>query len=539
MNTAVLQGSIIATANHGIQRINRHNRETQNALRKTERLATLLLRKDRKSSKNTSPRHEDDQLTPSAHSARDSERLLGPSPYDYMPHVDETPRGTLIVNGLVGEDKLLRLNIGGTAFTFRIETLIKRNQGFLTAFAKQSHDLRLMNVDAYFEATHEYYFERSPILFPTIYQYYTHGIIHQALTVCATDLLDEFTFWRVDIEKVPTCSCTYDPVLDNESELESILDDETEEPDEFENVCFGQLRQKIWRLIEEPSSSIHAKIFAGISIFFVIASITGLICGSMSEFQVPAATDDKNNGTVLIETMEPMPLLIKIEHVCIVWFAAEYICKLVVTTQHWKAFRRIMNIIDLLAILPFMLETLLILFGINAEHLRDIKGMLLVIRVLRVLRVVRILKLGRYSSGLQMFGKTLHASYRQLGMLAMVIFTGVILFASLLYFIEKDDPNSDFTSIPGACWFSIVTMTTVGYGDMTPKTPGGKMIATLSIMCGVLCLALPITVIVDSFMRVAEAERHPIIRREEKLPEEENETIATAKPTNDVKEHVP
>ena len=116
------------------------------------------------------------------------------------------------------------------------------------------------------------------------------------------------------------------------------------------------------------------------------------------------------------------------------------------------------------------------------------QGAFLVIRILRVLRVIRVLKLGRYSSGLQMFGKTLRASCRQLGMMGMVVMTGVIFFSTLVYFLEKDEPNSGFYSIPASCWWCLVTMSTVssflqlnytiishlqvGYGDLTPVTVG-------------------------------------------------------------------
>uniref|UniRef100_A0A1I7XX53 Ion_trans domain-containing protein n=1 Tax=Steinernema glaseri TaxID=37863 RepID=A0A1I7XX53_9BILA len=108
-----------------------------------------------------------------------------------------------------------------------------------------------------------------------------------------------------------------------------------------------------------------------------------------------------------------------------------------------------------------------------------------------------------------MFGKTLQASFRQLGMMAMVVLTGVIFFSTLVYFLEKDEPGSHFHSIPAACWWCIVTMTTVGYGDLTPVTVPGKLVATGAIACGVLVLALPITIIVDNFMKVAEGERRP------------------------------
>ncbi|KIH69293.1 transporter, cation channel family protein [Ancylostoma duodenale] len=162
-----------------------------------------------------------------------------------------------------------------------------------------------------------------------------------------------------------------------------------------------------------------------------------------------------------------------------------------------------MNIVDLVAIIPFYLELGLTMFGIDVASLSDIKGALLVVRVLRVLRVVRILKLGRYSSGMRTFALTLRSSARQLGMMGMVLSTGVVFFSTLLYFVEKDEEDTPFTSIPAAFWWAIVTMTTVGYGDYVPVTIPGKLIASGAIISGVLVLALPITIIVDNFMKVS------------------------------------
>lgn len=149
----------------------------------------------------------------------------------------------------------------------------------------------------------------------------------------------------------------------------------------------------------------------------------------------------------------------------------------------------ILNWIDLFAILPFFI----------AVGLPDRVKSIVMLRVVRLIRVIRILKLSRHSFGLQILGHTLKASCRELCLLVFFLAIGVIIFSSLIYYAEKDAYNTKFTSIPTAFWWSIVTMTTIGYGDVVPQTLQGKVIGTLCALCGVLVVALPVPVVVSNF----------------------------------------
>jgi len=164
-----------------------------------------------------------------------------------------------------------------------------------------------------------------------------------------------------------------------------------------------------------------------------------------------------------------------------------------------------MNMIDLLAILPFHLNLILNLGGSGTF-----------LRVLRLLRVFRIFKMSKYSSGMQLLGTTMSRSLHTLALLLVYLLIAMVVFSSMIFFAEMgtelvtDDgvilarpgetTPSPFSSIPASFWWSLVTMTTVGYGDVVPVTWVGQLVGTVTMLCGVLVLALPINVVGGNFV---------------------------------------
>lgn len=171
-------------------------------------------------------------------------------------------------------------------------------------------------------------------------------------------------------------------------------------------------------------------------------------------------------------------LLYKIEWFFTLLFTAEYILRLLSVGRPVKYATSFFGVVDLLAIIPTYLS--LILPG---------SQYLLVIRILRILRVFRILKLVPYLGEARLLMQALHASKRKIAVFLYTVLTLVVIFGSMMYVIEGEDHG--FSSIPRSIYWAIVTMTTVGYGDISPQTDLGQALASLVMILGYGIIAVP------------------------------------------------
>jgi len=159
-------------------------------------------------------------------------------------------------------------------------------------------------------------------------------------------------------------------------------------------------------------------------------------------------------------------------------FTIEYILRLYSVGRPLSYATSFFGVVDLMAILPSYFS----IFFPGTQYL-------LVIRILRVLRVFRILKLVQYVSEARVLMQAMRASRRKITVFLFVVLTLVVIFGSLMYIIE--DPQSGFTSIPQSIYWAIVTLTTVGYGDISPQTGLGQTLAALIMIIGYGIIAVP------------------------------------------------
>ena len=177
-----------------------------------------------------------------------------------------------------------------------------------------------------------------------------------------------------------------------------------------------------------------------------------------------------------------------VEWVFTLTFTVEYAVRLAVLKRPWRYATSFYGIVDLLAIVP----TYLGLFITGGAEL-------IVIRVLRILRIFRILKLAEYVGEAGTLISALARARRKITLFVVVVIALTTFFGSVMYLVEG--PEHGFTSIPRGIYWAIVTMATVGFGDITPKTPLGQLITSLIIIVGYGIIAVPTGIYTSELIR--------------------------------------
>lgn len=328
----------------------------------------------------------------------------------------------------------------------------------------------------------EYYFERDKCAFDAILFYYqSRGILSRPATVPANAFDEELKFYEIHTEEP------------------------TEQKEKVDVMPEREWQRKLWEFLEYPESSRQAAFFAKLSMAVIVVSIVVFCVETLDIASTMAVTSlSVHNGTQNetrvdreVNKVQKRPRVWFVIDTCIiVWFSSEYVARLVSSPEKIKFVLSTLALIDLAAIIPYFLS-----LSVGEGYAPAFS--FTIMRIFRLLRVVRLLKLTRYVAALKILGYTVRSCQEQLTALTFLILISVVLFSSTIYYIENKENSKQFYSIPASFWWTIITMTTVGYGDMAPVTPLGRLVGAFCAIFGVVVMVcLPSPVFISSFNEI-------------------------------------
>ena len=253
-------------------------------------------------------------------------------------------------------------------------------------------------------------------------------------------------------------------------------------------------------------SILSLQIWSLVLILMIVLSIVVLSLETVLELRqapepfwqmLPNITEKKL--VYILENSEPHTALVWIEIVTLVVLTFEFVARLTTAPDKRHFCKGLLNIADLLSIIPIW-----VMIGLELSHVdfsRKEKGAVVFayyfMMLLRMLRLFRLFKLVKHYKTLKILLMAIKASYKELILLIILLTMGVIIYANLMFFVEVEYDN--FMSIPEGFWWAIITMTTVGYGDLYPKSALGQVIGSACAITGILVIALPVPVIANNF----------------------------------------
>jgi voltage-gated potassium channel len=239
------------------------------------------------------------------------------------------------------------------------------------------------------------------------------------------------------------------------------------------------MKKKIFRLVTHPERTGDASwYFNGFIITLIILNVVAIILESFASVRA-----------------RHLEYFIWFEYISVAVFSIEYVLRLWSITEDNRYHRPIkgrlkyaltpLAIVDLLAVLPFFLP----LLGIDMRHLR----------LLRIFRLFRIFKIARYIKALDLINKVVHKKREELTIALVFILFLLLISSTMMYFVENEAQPEKFSNIPETMWWGIATLTTVGYGDVTPITAYGKILGGVIALLGIGIFALPAGILASGF----------------------------------------
>ena len=248
-------------------------------------------------------------------------------------------------------------------------------------------------------------------------------------------------------------------------------------------------------------------MYAFISLAVVLLSITVFMIETLPYFnsiyvhtrnqRKNVTSNDLRREIDIFGNITPLSILLIIDHSCNLFFLCELVIKLIAAPYKRQFLTQPLTIVELFCLIPYYIAVIIVFYHPDPLDIFDLVRILISLRVLRIFRIFVLMK---HFLALKILIYTIRASTKELFLLLLVVLIGVVIFACIVYYMEMfSDNETEFKHILIACWWALITMTTVGYGDMVPSTGQGYAAGAVCALCGVLVIALSVPAIVQNF----------------------------------------
>ncbi|XP_051263076.1 potassium voltage-gated channel subfamily G member 4-like [Dicentrarchus labrax] len=397
------------------------------------------------------------------------------------------------------------INVGGIRYTFPWSTLEDVPQCRLTRLRSCTTLREIAEFcDDYDEMQHEFFFDRDPLAFRAILNFLAKGKLRLLQEVCSVAQHGELLYWGIDVGLMEPC-CRHEMI----SSVKEVAKHQRKEDEWRERrralrapMVEGSLFHIMGETVENPHSGLAGKVFAFLSVIMVVVTVVSLCISTMPDEQEEATG----------KCSQKCRNMFVVESVCVAWFTLEFMVRFFHAQSKLEFTRSPLNIIDAAAVLPYYVSLFL---ELGDESVQDIVAgagkstidkLGLTLRVMRALRILYVMRLARHSLGLQTLGMTILRSMTDFSLVLLFMCVAMTVFSPLVHLAESElapnaarTPQLSFSSIPASCWWSIISVTTVGYGDMVPYSIPGQLVALISILSGILILSFPSTSIFHMF----------------------------------------
>ncbi|KAM3827497.1 voltage-gated potassium channel KCNC1-like isoform 2-T2 [Vipera latastei] len=397
------------------------------------------------------------------------------------------------------EEKIF-LNVGG----LRYETYASTLQVFPGTKLCRLTEPQAAAIFDYDPDTKEFFFDRSSYLFEEVLNYYRTKELHCSDLICKSVLDEELAFWGLGNAPLAPCCWQKLTIAEGQKEEYGIPEENQEAAGLLEqagrnqSAWRGRWQSRIWTTFEKPFSSFCTKVLAAVCLLFNIGICCLFIAKAFEDahyFPV-YLLENQINLTSDLHTLadyafytNPYPLYVEL--FCVLWFTVEFVLRLISCPNKKKFLQSPLNVADFLSLFPIYIEVSF--YGNPTSHQRFLFW-LDFLRALYFFKLLKVLKLVETPLMLRVLSYTSRAAIREILVLLMILVFEILFFGSLCYFADiiEDNTYTHFVDIGSAFWWAVVTLTTVGYGDVYPISLVGRMIGACTALCGVLTIIIPI-----------------------------------------------